>query len=145
STYECRAAAPGGCDVAENCTGTGAACPTDAFRPSTYECRAAAPGGCDVAENCTGTGAACPPDTRRPDGTACTDGICCDGICQTGGNCCDDADCVTDTHTDHCDLTEHRCECGATGAPCPSTGLTYCCPSGTPRAGTCRNDATSCS
>src|SRR5919197_1538891 len=86
----CRTAA-GDCDLAENCTGTSSACPTDVFKtsgttcpddgnPCTTDvcsgasatcthpagnagtvCRASA-GVCDVAENCTGTSATCPTD-----------------------------------------------------------------------------------
>ncbi|NMC72103.1 MAG: hypothetical protein GYA57_18875, partial [Myxococcales bacterium] len=85
STYECRAAAPGGCDVPENCTGTSATCPPDAFRPSTYECRAAATGGCDVPENCTGTSAVCPSDVFRPPSYECRPAA--PGGCDVPENC----------------------------------------------------------
>src|SRR5207247_11195196 len=40
----CRAAASGGCDVAETCTGSSSTCPADAFQPSTVVWRAAAVG-----------------------------------------------------------------------------------------------------
>src|SRR5205807_5129119 len=59
----CRPSA-GICDVAENCTGSSAGCPSDAFQPSSTQCRAAA-GACDVAENCTGSSANCPADAVR--------------------------------------------------------------------------------
>jgi hypothetical protein len=50
------------CDVAESCTGTGPACPADAFEPATLECRAST-ATCDPAESCTGVGPDCPADT----------------------------------------------------------------------------------
>ena len=54
----------GVCDVAENCTGSGAACPADAVEPATTECRAVA-GICDVAENCDGSAVDCPDGCLR--------------------------------------------------------------------------------
>jgi hypothetical protein len=68
----CRTSA-GQCDVAENCTGTSGACPTDAFKSSSTVCRAAN-GACDVGENCTGTGPACPADHLQ---TCITDSSLC--------------------------------------------------------------------
>ncbi len=41
ATAECRAAS-GACDVAESCTGTSAACPTDQYKPVIAVCRPAA-------------------------------------------------------------------------------------------------------
>ena len=52
----CRSSA-GECDLAESCTGAGAACPTDA--KSTDECRAGNDE-CDAAESCDGVGNDCP-------------------------------------------------------------------------------------
>ncbi|MBK7858516.1 MAG: hypothetical protein IPJ65_07810 [Archangiaceae bacterium] len=83
-TFTCRAAAAGGCDVAETCDGTGSACPADAFAPPTQVCRPADMGGCDLAERCTGTSAACPTDRIADAGTVCssptapcaTDSVC---------------------------------------------------------------------
>ncbi|TMA71828.1 MAG: hypothetical protein E6J77_25775, partial [Deltaproteobacteria bacterium] len=49
----CRAAASGGCDVAETCTGSSSTCPNDAFQLSTFVCRAAA-NECDLQETCPG-------------------------------------------------------------------------------------------
>src|SRR5207249_1773874 len=68
----CRAAAGGGCDVAETCTGTSSTCPNDAFQSSTFVCRAAA-NECDLQETCPGNSATCPGDTVKASGTACTD------------------------------------------------------------------------
>jgi len=80
----CRAAAPGGCDVAENCTGTSATCPNDVFAPATTVCRTAASGGCDIAENCTGNAAACPTDTFANSATVCRAAV---GPCDIAENC----------------------------------------------------------
>lgn len=57
----CRAAA-GTCDVAEQCTGTSAACPSDAPAPAMQVCRPAT-GATDVAEVCDGASKDCPADT----------------------------------------------------------------------------------
>src|SRR5206468_9334348 len=53
-----------------SCTGTAAACPSDAFKAATVECRAAA-GDCDVAESCSGDSAACPTDAFKPATVEC--------------------------------------------------------------------------
>ncbi len=63
------------------------------------ECRASA-GECDAAEVCDGLNPVCPSDETTPDGTACTDGFCSDGTCEScdtsidadfdGSNQCDD-------------------------------------------------------
>jgi hypothetical protein len=73
--------------VAEDCTGSSADCPADAFYPSDHECRAAA-GSCDVAEDCTGSSVDCPADGFQPNGTECPDGLFCNGedTCL-GGQC----------------------------------------------------------
>jgi hypothetical protein len=106
----CRAAA-GECDLAETCTGSSTACPTDGLKangtactddgnPCTTDtcqggtcthaagnagavCRAAA-GSCDVAETCTGSSTTCPTDGYVTNGTACsppTGGSCQNGTC----------------------------------------------------------------
>jgi hypothetical protein len=82
--------------VAEECSGSDAQCPTDAFQPSSVECRAAA-GVCDLAESCTGLGAACPPDLSLPDGTSCSDGSTC-----TVGDTCQSGACVGTPTLDTC-------------------------------------------
>ncbi|UCE62050.1 MAG: hypothetical protein JSU63_10080, partial [Phycisphaerales bacterium] len=56
------------CDLADFCTGTGAACPVDA--KSTAECRAAADV-CDIAESCDGVNDDCPVDAFEPVSTEC--------------------------------------------------------------------------
>jgi RHS repeat-associated protein len=92
----CRAATPGGCDVAETCTGTSAACPPDAFAPSGSSCRAAA-GDCDVAEVCPGNSPNCPTDSLSPAGTVCRPAT-------SGG----------------CDVAE---TCTGTSSTCPADGF----------------------
>lgn len=61
SSYTCNASA-GTCDVAENCTGTSATCPMDAFQPNSYVCSAAtgSAGSCQISVlKCTGTSNSC--------------------------------------------------------------------------------------
>jgi hypothetical protein len=100
----CRAAA-GVCDVAENCTGSSAACPADAVQtagsacgddgnPCTVDvcdgvsaacghpagnagavCRPSA-GACDLPEICTGADAACPADAKSTAECRASQGIC---------------------------------------------------------------------
>jgi hypothetical protein len=74
--------------VAENCTGTSAACPPDG--KSTAVCRPAA-GACDAAESCDGTSNTCPPDALSPAGT----------VCRPSVNACDKAE-VCDGTTASC-------------------------------------------
>lgn len=117
----CRAAVADGCDVAESCTGSSASCPSDVFRPASTTCRAST-GVCDVAENCTGSSATCPTNGYAADGTACPDGMVCNGdercgsgTCMAGGPLsCDDSNaCTTDA-------------CGEPGG-CSSTAISGCC------------------
>ncbi len=95
ATTPCRVSA-GVCDVAESCTGSGAACPTDVFAASTTPCRVSA-GVCDVAESCTGSGPNCPADVLSPPGTQCTDATCiAGGLCDVTGECvCPEFTCRT--------------------------------------------------
>src|SRR5439155_1088981 len=109
----CRAAAGGGCDVAETCTGSSAACPADAKKasgtactddgnPCTTDacdgsndacqhpagnagavCRAAA-GACDAVETCTGTSSTCPVDGFLPALTQCRSSA---GECDPAESC----------------------------------------------------------
>jgi len=105
SSTECRAPA-GGCDLAENCTGSSPTCPTDA--KSTAECRAASDL-CNPAETCDGLADDCPADALAPAGRVCrpSTGTCdveesCDGataMCPVdvtedadGDGACDDDD-----------------------------------------------------
>ncbi len=103
ASFECRAAA-GVCDVAEHCTGSSAACPSDGFVSASVECRPAA-GTCDAAESCTGSSATCPTDVNQPDETPCDDAnVCsindrcvggiCGGFIETCGNGTFDGNCA---------------------------------------------------
>lgn len=78
----CRAAV-GGCDAAEVCNGTGAACPADGLALVGTVCRAAA-GSCDVAETCNGTSSACPSDGFSPGSTVCRPAA---GVCDVAESC----------------------------------------------------------
>src|SRR6185369_16703095 len=89
-------ASAGICDIAESCTGSMAACPSDVFEPSTTICRADA-GQCDVAESCPGSGPNCPAQAFEPDGTSCNDTQTCttydqcqNGMCVGDPNTCGD-------------------------------------------------------
>jgi hypothetical protein len=69
---ECRPAA-GPCDLAEQCSGVGPACPVDGLSSPDTTCRPAGTP-CDVPELCTGASLVCPDDTGEPDRD--TDGVC---------------------------------------------------------------------
>jgi hypothetical protein len=69
--------------VAENCTGSGPLCPSDAKAASGTTCRSAA-GVCDVAESCNGTSDACPPDGFASASTVCRSST---GVCDPAENC----------------------------------------------------------
>jgi hypothetical protein len=73
----------GVCDVAENCTGTSGACPSDTVVASTTVCRTSG-GVCDVAENCTGSTATCPANGFVSGATACRSSS---GVCDVAENC----------------------------------------------------------
>ena len=75
--------AAGVCDVAENCTGSSAACPADAKTRSGPVCRASA-GVCDVAEACDGSSAACPADAFAPTSVVCRSAA---GVCDVAESC----------------------------------------------------------
>jgi hypothetical protein len=86
----------GGCDPAESCNGTSNNCPADLLSPAVTLCRPAADV-CDRAEVCTGTSPDCPPDTLQDDGTPCTDGDRC-----TIGDVCQTGTCVGTTPDGPC-------------------------------------------
>jgi len=112
------------CDVAEFCTGSGAACPVDA--KSTGVCRSSA-GVCDVAESCDGVNTGCPANGFVANGTPCDDGNvgtindqCQSGVCagvapvcgngkMEGGEQCDDGN---TSNTDACLNTCVTAICG---------------------------------
>lgn len=133
----CRAAAAGGCDVAETCTGSSTTCPTDAFLPNTTVCRAASANGCDVAENCTGLSATCPTNVFRPNTYVCRTAT--SGGCDVAELCPGTNDtCPADTYQPNtfvcrsavaggCDIAEN---CTGGGPNCPADvvqpGSTVC-------------------
>ncbi|ANM29936.1 hypothetical protein ABI59_10650 [Acidobacteria bacterium Mor1] len=79
----CRGAAAGGCDIAEVCSGSSAACPADGFRPPTYQCRSAA-GDCDDPATCPGNGPLCPPNPYKPPTHVCREAA---GVCDSPETC----------------------------------------------------------
>jgi len=118
--------------VAENCTGSSALCPTDAFEPQTQVCRPSA-GACDIPESCTGSGSQCPADAVKVHGFVCQQGqVCqptsiCDGstatcsvtylsnssVCRAAVGECDIPEYCTGS-TGTCPADQHD----ATGTPC---------------------------
>jgi hypothetical protein len=128
------------CDVAENCTGSGANCPADGFQPSSTQCRASA-GVCDVAENCTGSGAACPADAFAPSSQVCRPSAdLCDATenCTGSGAACPadgpkPAGTVCRPAANDCDIVE---QCNGSSFSCPADAVD---PDGTPCT-----DGTSC-
>ncbi|MBI5502271.1 MAG: hypothetical protein HY907_18655 [Deltaproteobacteria bacterium] len=127
--FPCRSVAPGGCDVAESCTGASFDCPPDGFLGAATVCRAAA-GTCDVAENCTGASAVCPGDVLRPLGFACNNGLFCDGAdtCNGAGAClggampCNDGLWCT---TDACNEVSDLCTASLNAGTCLIAGVCY--------------------
>jgi hypothetical protein len=119
----CRVAT-GPCDVAENCDGTQAACPSDAVAGTEAVCRSAA-GDCDVAENCDGSNKACPADVFMASSTVCRPAA---GDCDVAESCTgSSASCPADgvrpggdvcrPSTDPCDGVE---TCDGTSKACPA-------------------------
>jgi hypothetical protein len=133
------------CDVAENCTGTSAACPADG--KSTAQCRAAA-GVCDVAESCDGVNNDCPADGKSTAQCRAAAGVCdvaesCDGVnndcpadakstavCRGAAGVCDVAD-SCDGVGDDCPADQKQPD----GLSC-SDGL-FCNGDETCQSGTC--------
>ncbi|MBN8611849.1 MAG: hypothetical protein J0L92_14740 [Deltaproteobacteria bacterium] len=166
----CRAAA-GVCDSAEYCSGAAAICPTDSVLTIGTVCRAAV-GACDVAEACNGF-ATCPADGTRPDGTACADGVSCNGdetcragVCSAGTSLtCDDSNaCTADMCVDPagCEATpiagccnlDADCSddgdvctaerCSGAGGSCASLPITGCCTADSDCSGGSTCSPTSC-
>jgi hypothetical protein len=108
--------------MAENCTGSSAACPADTVRASGFVCRSAA-GVCDVAEYCNGASASCPADGFKSSATICRSkaGECdvverctgssapcpADAVAPEGTSCTSDQDPCTG---DACDGTHTACQ-----------------------------------
>jgi cysteine-rich repeat protein len=158
------------CDVAENCTGSAAACPADTFVSSAVTCRASA-GVCDPAEHCTGSDAACPANALAEPTTVCraSAGACdpkedCDGVspaCPADGkstNECRPSSGVCDP-AESCDGVGNACPadaflpssvvCRAAADDCDAaetcTGAAGACPAdGDEPDGTCSGDSDVC-
>jgi cysteine-rich repeat protein len=132
SATQCRASG-GICDVAENCTGSSAACPPDGFVASSTECRSSA-GICDFAETCTGSSAQCPANAFVPSGTTCR---LAGGICDVAETCTgSSAQCPADQLRPSnivCRAAIHDCDaaenCTGTSVACPADDVQ---PDGTP-------------
>ena len=135
SSTVCRSVA-GVCDVAENCTGSSAACPTDGYQPSSMICRPST-GQCDLDDYCSGSSVSCPTDVFKASGTPCDDGLFCfvneqcngAGSCVTGSarDCSDAVACTDDTCNDGSDSCVHTADnskCSA-GTCDDSTGYIF--------------------
>jgi len=83
AAVECRAAG-GLCDVADYCTGTNAACPSDSVRPDGYVC-AVESVQCDADDTCNGVTKVC-NEVYAPLGTDCNDGLFCSSEDQCDGS-----------------------------------------------------------
>ncbi|MBI4703018.1 MAG: hypothetical protein HY744_18025 [Deltaproteobacteria bacterium] len=101
---ECRAAVPGGCDVAEACDGVKATCPADLVEAANKECRAAADV-CDVAEKCDGVKADCPANAFKTQQDACGLYYCLGNQAACPTSCGKDLDCVSPAT---CDLPDNK-------------------------------------
>jgi cysteine-rich repeat protein len=163
STFVCRTPA-GVCDLAETCTGSSGACPSDS--KSTAVCRASG-GVCDLgAEICDGTGNDCSADSLAASTVVCRASA---GICDVAENCTGStAVCPGDQFLSAsmpcrpasgiCDISESctgvDAACAADGivppgTPCGDAGATECsAPDSCDAIGTCSaNDSsigTSC-
>jgi hypothetical protein len=123
NTYTC-SAATGDCDIAEQCTGSSATCPTDQIQPNTYICRQPA-GVCDVTEYCDGSSKVCPADAKSTAQCRASAGDCdlaevCDGInnnCPTDSFKSSSVECRL--AADLCDIAEY---CTGSGPTCPANG-----------------------
>ena len=129
----------GVCDVAESCDGVNDDCPADAFEPASTVCRASA-GQCDVAENCTGTGPLCPSDAKST------------ALCRASAGVCDVAE-SCDGVNDDCPADAFEpasTECRASGGVCDDaencTGSSAACPADAfePASTVCRPAASDC-
>jgi RHS repeat-associated protein len=87
----CRAST-GGCDVAETCTGSSAACPADAFKPNGTSCddgKSCTTGDVCTSGVCGGTVSCAAKDDCHTDGACNTLGACTDPV-KSDGTMCDD-------------------------------------------------------
>src|SRR5439155_1199266 len=116
-TTECRASA-GQCDVAESCTGTSGACPTDVFAPPSTTCTGASQGGaCDNTDHCSGTSNTC-VDVFKPPTTECRASA---GQCDVAENCTGTSGvCPTDV------FASSSTTCTGTSHPTPRYNTHHC-------------------
>lgn len=154
----CRAANPGGCDLAEVCTAGSVACPADSVAPDGVSC-GGTPSGlcdaqdtctagactanfatsgvvcrvslgeCDVAETCTGSATTCPVDVQVPNDTAC-------GVPFVSGGCdvvdyCKYGLCVMGVESAGTPCRVSNGECDATES---CDGMSPVCPADAPNA-----------
>ncbi|MBP6829583.1 MAG: hypothetical protein KA978_02310, partial [Deltaproteobacteria bacterium] len=131
----CRAAVAGGCDIAENCTGSAAACPGDSVVAAGTICRASG-GACDPQEVCNGSNS-CPANVLTAAGTVCraSAGPCdpqevCTGGAACPGNTLTAAGTTCRSAAGICDVSE---ACTGSSAACPGDSFvgagTVCRPS----------------
>lgn len=167
NTTECRAA-DGECDVAESCTGTTAACPSDAVKGGGVTC--STDGNVCTNDICNGTSKTCthsavadgPRTGCDAAGDQCNNAsLCVSGSCQPGGPKADGTNCEIGTSGDLCDAQD-KCEtgvcvekyaaasnvCRAAGGTCDvaesCTGSSAECPTDAKITGQCRASAGDC-
>ncbi|MFA6437651.1 MAG: choice-of-anchor D domain-containing protein [Candidatus Paceibacterota bacterium] len=122
----CRASA-GDCDLAETCSGSGATCPSDAFRPSSYICNTWT----EYDYRCTG--AACDNDAQSQNRTVtqkCSGSASCNGAITNGNwsswtnigsGCASTEKCTTDNSTYASCNYDASCDCACNDGTCSST------------------------
>ncbi|MBN2361243.1 MAG: lamin tail domain-containing protein [Deltaproteobacteria bacterium] len=164
----CRDAVPGGCDLAELCTGSSAICPTDSWAPFGTSCtddnnactldvcdgmgaacpRVAGNAGavcrpaasmCDQQEVCDGTSASCPDDVVRGSGE----------LCRAASGPCDVDDYCDGIHGECVDSVQpSTLECRAAAGACDLAefcdGSTGACPTDAKSVDVCRAAAGVC-
>jgi hypothetical protein len=129
----------GPCDVAENCSGSAAACPADGLASAETICRTAA-GVCDVAESCTGAAVECPPDTFASALTVCRPSA---GVCDAAESCSGAAAaCPVDGFASA--ATACRASAGVCDLAEACDGMSSDCPSDAKSTDVCRADAGAC-
>jgi hypothetical protein len=117
SGTECRAASDD-CDVAETCTGSSAACPSNSYQPSGTVCRPSTDLTCDPEETCTGSSAVCPTDDSSG-----TEGIPCGTQSCDANDGCDE----NNIYYDYLDCTL-LCSSGSCESSCGCLSFdTYDC------------------
>ncbi len=131
SSYTCNASA-GPCDVAENCTGSSAACPTNAYVAAGTLCSSSA-GVCDYNDYCTGYSAGC-SDSKVGAGTVCRASV--SAACDPAETC--------DGVNNNCppDVTNNGALCASPSGPCQNAAF---CVGNTCPAQTYKSSSTVCS